>query len=67
MTLNDLKTMVAQAGYRPSMGSWEDATSIHAFSIENHGPSFCGHSKFALTYRKDTGKVYHNNEIYEGN
>lgn len=54
MTLQELIEMVAQAGYRPSLASWEDDEAAYAFSIEGDCSRY-GHPSFVASFNKRTG------------
>lgn len=65
MNINDMRELIRKAGFNPSVGSWEDASRIYVFSMETYGPATYGHPRYALDYKKDTNKLYHDNREVE--
>ena len=53
-TLEVLMDEVANAGYTPSSGSFEDENVIFAFSVESV-PGAMNHPRFDVSYNKITG------------
>lgn len=56
MTLEQLKKMIADAGYKVFHSAcWESEAMIYAFSVESCGPATYGHPKATACYNKMTG------------
>ena len=57
MTIEDLKSRLADRGYRPSAGCWEDEETICVFSSQTHGPETYNHPCATIIYSKSLGKI----------
>jgi len=56
MTLNELKAMVAKAGFKIGHAyCHENDQFIYACSVETYGAKTYGHAKYEVQFNKETG------------